>query len=243
MLFSNLLHPYDVVHFTKSHFWKKMTKNTKIILFTIIGVLILALLTYGYISTQKLEQQKIDKVDSNIGDFIYDEASDTLGEVAEEDDLDGDEVTDEDDDFETYEEDGGWEDAAEETTKPSGNTSAKTKTEKEDDLEELYDPSEDKKQAQTKPAPKEETPPKASSETMQKDGSYLVIVGSFKSKRNARKKLAELEKAGFDGLITQLKNSTLQTVVAGQFKTETAANALARELKKEHDLSAIVRQE
>ncbi len=223
-----------------------MNRNTKIILFIILGVIIIALVTYGYIASRKLDKQKIEKVDSNIDQFVYNEAGDTLDEeTPEEEDLDGDEVTDEDSDFEVYEEDNGWDDADE--TEPETLNEPKPATKKEEEgLEELYDPNKEKRKKiiQTK---KPRQPIKKASDTPSNDiipeEKYLVVVGSFKSKSNARRKLKTLEAAGFDGIIMQLKDSDLQSVVAGRFKTEAAAESFARELIDEHDVKAIVKKD
>lgn len=223
-----------------------MNRNTKIILFIILGIVIIALMTYGYIASRKLDKQKIEKVDSNIDQFVYNEAGDTLDEeTPEEEDLDGDEVIDEDSDFEVYEEDSGWDDAEEKESEIINEPKPATKKE-EEGLEELYDPNKEKRKKviQTK---KPHQPIKKAADTPSNDiipeEKYLVVVGSFKSKSNARRKLKTLEAVGFDGIIMQLKDSNLQSVVAGRFKTEAAAESFARELIDEHNIKAIVKKD
>lgn len=216
-----------------------MTKNTKIILIVMLGLGIIALVAYGLISSKKIEADRVESVDSNIDAHLYDESKDTLPEENEEDDLDGDEAIVEDDDFEVYEEDGGWEE-----DKPGevATTTTRDRANRDDDeLEELYDNT--KPPVKAEPI-KEEIKPVKTPEpaTAATEGDYLVIAGSFKSKRNARKKVKALEKEGFTGTILQLKNSKLQTVVAGRFATEKEAEALVKEIKAS-GLKAIVKLE
>ncbi len=223
-----------------------MNRNTKIILFIILGIVIIALMTYGYIASRKLDEQKIEKVDSNIDQFVYNEAGDTLDEeTPEEEDLDGDEVTDEDSDFEVYEEDSGWDDAEEKEPETLNEPKPATKKE-EEGLEELYDPNKEKRKKIIQTQKPRQAIKKAAdtpSNDIIPEEKYLVVVGSFKSKSNARRKLKTLEAAGFDGIIMQLKDSDLQSVVAGRFKTEAAAESFARELIDEHNVKAIVKKE
>jgi len=224
-----------------------MTKNTKIILFTIIGIGILALVIYGVQASQKLDNQKETSVASNIDDFIYDEAKEALKleEEDKEEDLDGEDAVVEDDDFEVYEEDGGWE---EETTEPEEISQATTKKPRkkiaDDELEELYDnrvDTEEEVVKEEKLSPPEEKEKEVVEKPMA-EGKFLVVVGSFKSKRNANKKLKALEKEGFQGTVNQLEGSKLQTVIAGRFPTNAEAEALMKKIK-DSGLRAIVKEE
>ena len=217
-----------------------MTNKTKIILFVFIGLSILTLIGYGVFSSRKLDEHKEKNVQSNINKYIYDETRDTLDPEAE-DDLDDEEAIVEDDDFEVYEEDGGWEE--EET---SENKSSKPIGDGE--LEELYDNKPKPKPTETKivTKPKIDTKPE---KTITPDnpmpstsGNFLVVVGSFKSKRNAGKKMKQLEKAGIKGEIRQFNNSKIYSVVAGRFTTEADAEILIEELKKEHGLKAFAKE-
>ncbi len=229
-----------------------MTSKVKIILFVFIGLGILGMIAYGYFSSIKLENHKELSVNTNIDGFIYDEAKDTID--VEEEDLDGDEAEMEEDDYEVYEEDGGWDDdgAAEPML-------VKRNLEEDDDdeLEELYDnkkPPMVKTMEKTEPEPKIQpklekklpTKSKPVVDTPENSNSgienYVVIVGSFKSKTNAGKKLKQLEKIGIEGEIIKLKGSDLETVVAGRFSQERLAESFAKELKIEHELSTFVKE-
>ena len=55
-----------------------MSIKMKALLITCLSIGILALLAYGYISSQKLDAKKEKSVQSNIKDYLYDEAADTL---------------------------------------------------------------------------------------------------------------------------------------------------------------------
>lgn len=220
-----------------------MSKNTKIILFLVIGLMMLGLVLYGLFYSKKLDKHKETSVESNINDYLYDEAKDTIDIEEEEIDLDGDEVVDEDEDFEVYEEEVDWGDEYSKSEVAENNP----KSEREEnvvrntdgELEELYDnTTPPKKEPITvEEAPKVESPSSPNLE----EGNYLVIVGSFGSMKNAKRKIKELEKAGFKGEITQLGDSKLHTVIAGRFAKEAAAEAFAQEIK-DKKLKAFVKE-
>ena len=230
-----------------------MTNKIKIILFIFIGLAILAIIGYGVLSSKKLDEHKEKKVQSNINEYIYDEARDTIDPEEEEEDLDGEEAVVEDDDFEVFEEDDGWEDTdLEEEQVEKEPESVTNKYQRDDELEELYDnrkpkPTEAKPiEAKTITKPKVETQPEkttASNPSVPFSGSdnFLVVVGSFRSKANAGKKLKELEKTGIKGEILQPDDSKIHVVIAGRFATEADAEALVTELKEEHGLKAFAK--
>jgi len=207
----------------------------------------LSLVLYGLFYSKKLDNHKETSVESNINDYLYDEATDTLDLVEDEnEDLDGDEAEEEDDDYEVYEEEDNWgdegEDLASNTSEEKTMNDTKTKPidQSDDDLEELYDNSkpaeiEAPKVSKVEPVKKEEV------KITNTSGKYLVIAGSFGSTRNAEKKIKKLEKAGFSGEIIKLEGSKLKTVVAGRFSSEVEAEELAREVEAE-GLRAIVKK-
>jgi len=199
-----------------------MSQSSKIALFIVVSLIAMALLGYGYCASQKLDGEKITDVNSNIKDHIYDEANDTIDDEDDElEDLYEADVVDEDKDFEVYEEKDTWKDSDTNTEIPNSETSVANS----DDT-----PREEIKQETV------ETPP-----VEFENRKYSVIVGSFKSKRNANKKLKALEENGFSGEIVQLKGSTLQSVSAGQFDSERDAEGLAKQIE-EKGLRAIVRK-
>lgn len=208
-----------------------MSKPSKIALFTVIGICIVALLAYGFLTSRKLDQVKEQAVDSNIDQFIYDEASDTLVEDGELEDLyDGEEVDDEDGDFEVYEEPGGWENLpADEPAVADQEAVIDREESTEEDVSE-------EEPVKSEPIEEESEPvvPVAST------GKYVVVVGSYSSKRNANKKLKSLEEVGFEGSIDQLPGSRLESVIAGRFPSISEAERLAKKIEKE-GLRAIVK--
>jgi len=214
-----------------------MTKNTKIILFVIIGLGMISLVGYGLFSSKKLATKKETVVNSNIDAYIYDEAKDTLEVEDEDEDLDGEEAIIEDDDFEVYEEGGGWEE--EKPTQTPTEKATESRETDDDELEELYDNKAEKKEEAIESPPPVKKEPKQ--ERTSSEGKYLVVAGSFKSKRNARKKVKALDKEGFTGTIIQLEDSKLQTVIAGRFSTEVEAEDLMKEIK-DSGLRAIVKE-
>ncbi len=218
-----------------------MSKNSRIALYVLIAIAFLALLLYGVLSTKKLDKLEEKTVVSNIDGYIYDETKDSIQEALEEEleDLDGEEVTDEDDDFEVYEEDDGWDDEEEEEVSPDESEPIANDL-REEKLEELYD----NKVKKEEPEPDAEIEPakKEVKENTQAEGNYLVVIGSFKSKRNANKKLKKLKEANVEGSIIQLKGSKLQTAIAGRFENRRDAQKLADKLENEFDLRAIVKK-
>jgi cell division septation protein DedD len=221
-----------------------MTKNTKNLLFVLMSLGILVIVAYGYISIKKLDKFKIKEVESNIQDFIYDEAKDTFDLEGDEEDLDGEEAIDEDDDFEVYEEDGLWDNEDEATAENAISNEAKP----DDELEELYDNKPKPEKIKTVAKPKIEiqfapfTPPSTTKVSISNSEKFLVVVGSFKSRQNARKKNKVLEKAGINGEIVQLEGSSLHMVVAGRYSTEAEAEVLKNELTASHGLKAFVKE-
>ncbi len=224
-----------------------MTKNAKIILFTLIGLSMLGLVLFGLFYSKKLDNNKETAVNSNINDYIYDETKDTLDLVEEEnEDLDGEEAEKEDDDFEVYDEEDDWGDEDENVAgtksekKSSDETKAKPTNTSDDELEELYDNSKPEEKEELEDL--KEEPVKADEPIVtNSSGKYLVIVGSFGSTRNAEKKIKKLEEAGFTGEIIKLKGSKLKTVIAGRFSTEAEAEDFAKEVEVK-GLRAIVKE-
>lgn len=183
-----------------------MSIKTKAVLITLLSIGILVLLAYGYMSSQKLDAKKEKAVQSNIKDYLYDEAADTfdLEDASEDDDIDGDEVVDEDDDFEVYEE-----------------------PEPEEEIELVNENTKETIEETVAGNPGE---------------VYYVIVGTFKSKSNAERKVNQLKDKSIKGFVTQLKNSKLNTVVAGQFQTKKDADQFLSNIKSAHDIQGVVKK-
>ncbi len=221
-----------------------MSKPSKIALFTVIGIGILALLTYGFLTSRKLDKTKETDVSSNIDQFVYDEAADTIDfdESDELEDLyDGNDVVDEDKDFEVYQEPAGWEDApAEPEADIEAPIAAQTSVDEADDPVKEAASTEITDKVVTEVEKKDEPEP-VLEEPVNTSGNIVVVVGSYSSERNANKKLKSLEDAGFNGSVMQLPGSRLQSVVAGRFQSISEAKQLANKIEKE-GLKAIVRE-
>ncbi len=61
---------------------------------------------------------------------------------------------------------------------------------------------------------------------------FHIIVGAFSSKKNAEKKVSQLERKGFTGLIIKLENSKLHRVSVQDFITEAKAELVITEYKQ-----------
>lgn len=208
-----------------------MSRKLRITLFSTIIAAILGLIVYGIIASNRLDEAKIKDIESNISDHLYDPASDTLDlDEPEEEDLDGDDAIVEDGDYEVYEEDGGWDDDEQAPQTVKVDTKIMGDPKPDGKLDDLFDPED--QTSPKKESPKKTKPPVINSQPKKllKD-QFLVIVGTFKSNRNAKKKLRKLEKAGFSGEIQQLNDADLYSVVAGSFPNEADAEDLKDEIK------------
>lgn len=207
-----------------------MTKPTKNLLLILIILGMLGILAYGYYSIKKLDKMKLQAIETNITDYVYDESADTLYTEDEEGETDEETMTG-DDNYEVYEEDGGWDNI---TAEPPVAESITFKNEEIDEKKEL---AREPVKPKSAPKPTVDTDVNDSSNS----GKYLVIVGSYKSKKNAGNKSKSLEKIGLKGEVIQLDNSSLYLVVAGRFSNESDAENLKEKLINEHDYSGFVK--